>query len=64
MEFGRPLTLDGLAKEWENLEALRSHMRENHRLFVSSGGKPNFDPACHVKEAAFNEAVLSPVCCV
>ena len=61
MEFGHPLTLDGLAKEWEALAAVRERMRSNRRLFVSCAGGSNFDPACHVKEAAMNEAVLRPL---
>ena len=61
MEFGRPLTLDGLAKEWEAMESVRKIMRGNRRLFVSCAGGTNFDPACHVKEAAVNEEVLTPL---
>ena len=61
MERGMPISLDGIAAEWERTDAVRQHLRDNRRLFSSCGGGKNHDPACHVKEAAFNEKVLAPL---
>ena len=57
-----PVSLDGIAAEWERNEVVRQQMRDHRRLFCScASGEKNFDPACHVKEAAYNECVLAPL---
>ena len=54
------VVLKGLAKKWESVEIVRTRIRDNRRLFISST-KGNFDPACHCREASLNKEVLLPL---
>ena len=54
------IVMDGLASQWEASEEVRSRLRENRRLFVSTE-KNDFEPPCHCREAALNKEILIPL---
>ena len=61
VQWGAPMTLDGVAAEWEANATLRARYRDHRRLFQARGNPDDYEPKAHVREAAFNHKVLHPI---
>ena len=59
--YGQPVSLVGLAKEWEQDPDVRARFRQNKRLYATITNPKCFEPVCHVEQAGFNCPVLIPL---